>query len=221
MTGQRLLLVLLAVATLGATAMVTLVTLARSGEQPILEGGAEKPDPQFHVPDFTLTDQFNQPYGTEQLAGKVWIVDFIFTRCTATCPRMTHGMVDLQNQLRNHPRRDDIRLVSISVDPSHDTPEVLHAYAESYGADGDMWRLLTGDRQEIWKLVGQGFRETVYDNIENTAMPIGHSSNFILIDRQQRIRGYFSGIDSGLPDGSVHPHERDLLLKKLDQVLAE
>src|SRR5690606_32581884 len=71
MTGQRLLLVLLAVATLGATAMVTLVTLARSGEQPILEGGAEKPDPQFHVPDFTLTDQFNQPYGTEQLAGKV------------------------------------------------------------------------------------------------------------------------------------------------------
>ncbi len=220
MNAQRLLLVLMTVATLGATAMITIVTLNRP-DDPVMRAGAEKPDPKLPVPDFTLTDQFGKPYGTEQLAGKIWIVDFIFTRCAGTCPLMSHGMLELQNALANHPRRDDIRLVSISVDPSHDTPEVLAHYAESYNAQPELWRFLTGGREEIWQLVGQGFRETVFDNVDNEAMPIGHSSNFILIDRQQRIRGYFSGIDRGLPDGSAAPNERDALLARLNQLLQE
>jgi len=219
-SAQRVLLVLLAVATLGVTALVTFIAVRRP-PQPVLIGGSQKLDPRLAVPDFTLTDQHGEPYGTQQLAGNVWIVDFIFTRCPGTCPRMSTGMADLQARLQNHPRRQDIHLVSISVDPGHDTPAVLTEYAARYTADPQQWHFLTGDREAIWRLVGQGFRETVFDNIDNPAMPIGHSANFILVDRRQNIRGYFPGIDMQLPDGTIDPHERELLLERLEAVLNE
>jgi len=220
-SSTRVLLLLLAGATLGVTIMLTLIAMSDRPADDILRGGAEKPDPMLAVPDFTLIDQNGEPFGTEQLSGKVWIVDFIFTRCGGTCPRMTLGMAELQKILAEHPKRDQIRLVSITVDPNYDTPWVLTNYASRYGADPQRWRFLTGDRDKIWRLVGEGFREAVFDNIDNPAMPIGHSSNFILVDREQRIRGYFAGIDMMMPDGSTQGHERVALLRRLDEVIGE
>lgn len=146
------------------------------------------------VPDITLVDQTGEAFGTDQLHAKVWIANFIFTRCVATCPRQTSQMVGLQEHLRRHNMWNDVRLVSFSVDPEHDTPEVLAEYARSAGADDEHWRFLTGSREAIWKLARDGFKLAVGQDTRNAGMPITHTSRTVLVDRLGRIRGYYDGL---------------------------
>lgn len=146
------------------------------------------------IPDFSLTDQTGKPFGTTDLYGKVWIANFFFTKCTATCPQQTAQMADLQKQLEKDPRWDEIRLLSISVDPEKDTVEALQEYANQTKADEQHWKFLTGDRETIWNLSKEGFKLGVGEAPENTAMPLFHSSKFVLVDAQGRVRGYFDGM---------------------------
>jgi protein SCO1/2 len=143
------------------------------------------------VPPFTLTERSGRSVGSADLAGRVWVADFIFTRCPDVCPLLTARMAELGRRLPAGP--DRIQLVSFSVDPAHDTPEVLRDYAARMGA-GDGWLFLTGPREAIAGLLRQGFKVAFADD-GPPAAPITHSDRFVLVDRHLRIRGYYHGND--------------------------
>jgi protein SCO1/2 len=142
------------------------------------------------IPPFTLTDANGATVTADTLRGSVWVADFVFTRCPDFCPTLTARMSRLQGRLG---AGDDLRLVSISVDPGHDTPEVLRAYGQHAGA-GPGWLFLTGSRDAVSALLRDGFHVAFADD-GPPASPITHSDRFVLVDRQLRIRGYYHGND--------------------------
>jgi protein SCO1/2 len=146
------------------------------------------------LPEFVLIDQDSQPYGTDQLRGRPWIADFVFTQCPGRCPMLTREMARIQTDLRSK-GWDDVRLVSISVDPENDTPEVLAAYASKHGAQTGSWQFLTGRRDEIWSLGVDGFQLAIAETEGGFDGPILHSNKFVLTDRQGRIRGYYDALE--------------------------
>jgi protein SCO1/2 len=147
------------------------------------------------VPAFSLTERHGSTVSAADLAGHVWVADFVFTRCPDICPVLSSRMASLQEKLNGALAAGDapVRLVSISVDPVHDTPEALAAYADHYHA-GPEWLFLTGSRDAIAALLRDGFRVAFSDE-GPAASPITHSDRFVLVDRQLRIRGYYHGND--------------------------
>jgi protein SCO1/2 len=145
------------------------------------------------VPDFALTDQSNQPFlSANTLRGKVWIADFIFTNCAGPCPRMSAQMRKVDDALRPH--ISDLRLVSFTVDPARDTPEVLAKYAEHYQAEPGVWFFLTGPRPTLHNLARNVFL------LGDVNGDLEHSTRFVLIDRQSRVRGYYlTSDDDAIP----------------------
>ena len=148
------------------------------------------------LPHFELTNQNNEKVDSEDLYGKLWIANFIFTECKGICPAQTASMNQLQSTFKKTPSAwKDIRLVSISVDPDHDTPDALKRYIADKDLEASQWHFLTGGREEIWDLTKQGFKLPVAEDAKNKAMPILHSSQFVLVDWEGRIRGYYNGLD--------------------------
>jgi protein SCO1/2 len=142
------------------------------------------------VPPFQLIDQNNQPFGSAQLLGKIWIADFIYTTCPGPCPMISSRMSEMQKPLE----KTDVQLVSFSVDPEKDTPEVLRSYAEKLHARDERWKFLTGDRTTIYNLSQNGFKLAATNDA--SGIPL-HSSRLILVDRSGAIRGYY---DATSPD---------------------
>jgi protein SCO1/2 len=138
------------------------------------------------VPSFQLINQSGRPFGTTQLAGKIWIADFIFTACPGPCPMISSRMSELQKPLEN----SDVHLVSFTVDPARDTPEVLSGYAEKLHAQPGRWDFLTGPKSRIYDLSRNGFKLGVSDGSEETGTPV-HSTRMVLVDRHGEIRGYY------------------------------
>jgi cytochrome oxidase Cu insertion factor (SCO1/SenC/PrrC family) len=152
----------------------------------------QRPVPSYGVvPPFQLVNQNDQPFGSAQLTGKVWIADFIFTSCPGPCPLISTRMSELQKPLEN----TDVHLVSFSVDPETDTPEVLRAYAEKLHADPKRWHFLTGSKSTIYKLSHDGFKLAVSDGGETEGNPV-HSTRLVLVDRHGQIRGYYEGTEA-------------------------
>jgi protein SCO1/2 len=148
----------------------------------LLLAGCAGPSPlpvYGHVPDFRLTDQAGLPFDRASLDGRIWVADFIFTTCTGPCPRMSSLMRQVQSVA------PEAQLVSFTVDPEHDTPPVLAAYAQRFRAEAGRWFFLTGDRQTIDTLGRDAFK---LGNVDGT---LNHSLRFVLVDRQGRIRGYY------------------------------
>jgi len=141
------------------------------------------------LPEFELVERTARPFGSKQLAGKVWIADFIFTRCMGPCPRMSWNMQQLQGSLRDV---DDVRLVTFTVDPEYDTPWVLTDYAQRYQAITDRWLFLTGNVDAIYKLAQENFRVTAKRQLAGPSHEIDHGTHFILVDAKGRIRGYYA-----------------------------
>jgi protein SCO1/2 len=146
------------------------------------------------VPDFSLQERSGKNITLADLRGKVWIADFVYTSCTDTCPFQTADMARLQDRWRDE---SDLRLVSFSVDPEHDTPKVLSRYANRFKADPSRWLFLTGNRAAVSHLVEDGFHLAVTPALKgtNNAGVILHSPRFVLIDRQGRIHGYYDNRD--------------------------
>jgi protein SCO1/2 len=138
------------------------------------------------VPSFTLVNQHNQPFGTAQLRGKIWIADFIFTACPGPCPMVSSRMSELQKPLAD----TDVHLVSFTVDPERDTPEVLNGYAEKLQAQAARWDFLTGPKSTIYDVSRNGFKLGISEAAVEAAGPV-HSTRMILVDRQGQIRGYY------------------------------
>jgi len=133
------------------------------------------------VPEFALTDQNGQTVTNADLRGKIWIADFIFTRCAGPCPLMTARMLEMQKALVKTP---EVKLVSVTVDPEYDTPEVLKAYAEANFADPERWKFLTGDKAVIEKLVTEGFMQHLS---EEGGEPV-HGTMFLIVDGNGMVR---------------------------------
>ena len=143
------------------------------------------------APDFSLTNRDGRSVETADLLGQPWVADFIFTSCPGVCPILTERMKDLSDDLPDQP----VRLVSISVDPENDSPEVLEAYAQKNGA-GDHWLFLTGEKDHVSGVIKDGFK-LAYDPApgETAAEPIVHSNRFVLVDAEGQIRGYYNAFD--------------------------
>jgi len=155
----------------------------------------EPPPVLGRVPAFSLTNRDGRTVTAADLAGAPWIADFIFTRCAASCPMMTARMTRLDRAL---PAAPPIHLVSFTVDPAHDTPEVLARYAARQGAP-PRWLFLTGPADRLLDLSRRGFKLAVGPAPAAGAAPaddaLVHSTRFVLVDGGGGIRGYYDGFD--------------------------
>lgn len=142
------------------------------------------------VEEFNLTERSGNTLTNADLKNHIWIADFIFTSCGGPCPRMSARMSQLQSALSH---AEEVRLVSFTVDPERDTPEVLSRYANRYEADPDKWLFLTGDKGEIYDFARASLKLSVREDPENTH--IIHSTKFVLIDKSGQIRGYYDSMD--------------------------
>ena len=142
------------------------------------------------VPIFQLTNQNGQPFGSGQLAGKIWIADFIYTTCPGPCPMISGRMSELQKPLE----KSDVHLISFSVDPEKDTPPVLRGYAVKLQAEPGRWDFLTGSKSAIYKLSHDGFKLAVSDGNGAQGLPV-HSTRMVLVDRHGQIRGYYDATE--------------------------
>ena len=150
------------------------------------------------VPSFSLVERSGQPVSLSDLTGKVWIADFIFTHCAGPCPLLSLQMGALQEPLAEFA---DVRLVSISVDPERDTPEVLADYSKRKDAHERNWLFITGEKPDVYKLIRKGFHVTVDNSPEDEMSDqIMHSLRFALVDRKGQVRAYYTGTDSDLID---------------------
>lgn len=144
------------------------------------------------LPEFELIDSTGQPFKRTDLKGKTWIADFIFTRCGGPCPTMSLAMSRFQKSIKPG---EDIKLVSITVDPDFDTQKVLSDYASSYVTKPKLWYFLTGPRQVIRKIVNEDFKLPLGDPeakvAPNDPTFILHSTYFVLVDGKGRVRGYY------------------------------
>jgi protein SCO1/2 len=148
------------------------------------------------IPAFSLIDSDGRSVTQADLQGGVWVADFIFTQCPNICPALSAQMAQLQHRLASQGGQG-VRLVSISVDPAHDTPAALHAYADRFKADPSRWLFMTGERDALHALISSGFQLAVAERSpsENTDGQglITHSDRFVLVDRDLNIRAYYHG----------------------------
>ena len=143
-------------------------------------------------PDFALVSEQGKAVSKADYAGKVWIADFIFTRCGGSCPILSARMAALSARMADAP---GVRFVSFGVDPGYDTPEVLAEYGRKLGADPSRWTFLHGTRPVIRSLIKDGFRLAVEDGPADSVEPILHSTRFVLVDGEGTIRGYYDGME--------------------------
>jgi protein SCO1/2 len=153
------------------------------------------------IPDFSLVSSDGTAVTAGDLEGTPWVAGFIFTSCAGVCPLMSAQMARLQEDL---PEDSSVRLLSITVDPARDTPEVLRAYAERFNARPERWQFVTGEPRQIYALAKDGFHLGAgelpdYDPDRDDG-PFFHSSRLVLVDAQRRIRGYYEGAESAQVD---------------------
>lgn len=162
------------------------------------------------IAEFAFTNQNGKIISQKDYENTIYVADFFFTTCPTICPKMTDNMVWLQNQLKNNP---EVKLLSFSVTPDIDTHEVLKKYAQEKGVDDSRWNLVTGDKKDIYYLarksylaVKTGKPEEMYDMV--------HTENFILVDKNKRIRGFYDGTNLDKPTD-------DLKTKNMKQLLED
>lgn len=222
-TRRQALLSGAAVSLVLAATLVAWLALVRYARGPAAgETSLEKIAAYGEVPEFSLIERSGRPVTREDLLGKVWLANFIYTECRETCPAQSLQIARLQSEFADTP---DLRLVSITVDPKHDTTEILARYAERYGANPERWLFLTGDKREIYCLAKDGFRLSVADQADPNPPPCRpaaagpfravlawlspppafathgsqglfmHSARLVLVDRDARIRAYHLATD--------------------------
>ena len=136
------------------------------------------------VPNFSFTNQNGKTITNQDYLGKVYVIEFFFTTCPTICPRMNLNLVQIQNSFKDF---ENFGVASFTINPEHDNPEVLKAYAEKYGITNPNWHLLTGNKEEIYSLANSGFYIYAAEN-EDVLGGFEHSGNFALIDKNGFIR---------------------------------
>jgi protein SCO1/2 len=165
-----------------------------------LDSADAKGNAYYHtIPEVMLTAQDGKSFSTVSVKGKIAVTDFFFASCMGTCPRMTTQLTRVQNAFSNNP---DFKIVSFTVDPDRDTAEFLQQYAAMYKADTAQWKFVTGPKKELYDLARYGYFLPVAPGNGDSEDFI-HSDQFILTDRQSRIRGYYNGTDSAAVDSLI------------------
>lgn len=143
------------------------------------------------IADWSFTNQNGDMVSHKNYENKIYVADFFFTTCPTICPIMTDNMVWLQDRIKQYP---DVMLLSYSVTPDIDTPEVLKEYALDKGVDDTIWNLVTGDKREIYYLARQSYLAVKTGN-PSELYDMVHTENFILVDKKRRIRGFYDGTE--------------------------
>jgi cytochrome oxidase Cu insertion factor (SCO1/SenC/PrrC family) len=147
------------------------------------------------VPPFVLTERSGKTITNQDLSGKIWVADFIYTTCPGPCPIITAGMAKIQEAVAHDPQ---VQLVSFTVDPETDTPAVLAQYADKFGADPNRWWFLTGPEKPLFDLIQNGFLQVVQDNSgqppQEGQYKVTHSTYLALVDGDGNVRGIYDGI---------------------------
>lgn len=186
--------------------IIGLLALALVGcaERPVAFVGKPEPDPETasvsSPAPFTLTDQNGEPFSSDTLQGKVWLGAIFFANCPGPCFRENQAIAEILGEIED----PDFVVVSLTCDPSNDTPEVLRRYADRFDADKDRWKFLTGDLKEIRRVGNQQFKLPVELGV--------HAEKGVVFDRQGKLRGGYSLTD---------PDRAKLLAKLIREVLAE
>lgn len=187
----------LIVATLGLTFLLSQLNRRAGKPLPILGT----------VSDFRLTNQLGQAVSLADLRGHVWIADFIFTRCPGPCLKMTRQMKELALAVG-----PETRLVSLTTDPEFDTPQVLKTYGDRFGADAKRWIFLTGPKEDVTRLGVQSLKLTALEKKPEERESAGdlfvHSTIFVLVDKQGRMRAFPETTGEGIDSVAV---KRDIL----------
>jgi protein SCO1 len=157
----------------------------------------------FTVQPFTLTNQLGKLVSAREFQDTVWVADIIFTRCAGPCPRMTEQMEKLQGIFAN----EDVRFVTLTTDPDHDTPAVLKSYAEKFNADPARWHFLTGSKAEIRSVAMDslklGSQEKDQAEQQNPADLFIHATVFVLVDKFGKVRGVYESLEDGFQEKIV------------------
>ena len=169
------------------------------------------------VPEFSFSDQDGKTITNKDYLGQVYVVDFFFTTCPTICPRMSKNLAVIQDKFKDNP---DFGIASFSINPENDTPEVLKAYAADYGVTSPNWHLLTGAKEDIYKLSNIGFN--IFVNIEN----FEHSGDFALVDKEGYLRSrkdafgnpkiFYKGVISELEKVDEDGNEQEITLIQED-----
>lgn len=139
---------------------------------------------------FQLTNQWGETLTRKTFDGKVWVAYFFFTTCPSICPTTNRNAMDIQREFAQNP---EVLMAGFTVDPENDTVEQIKKWGEKHKAQRGKWHFLTGERETLYKLSREVFKLGVEPG--DATHPIVHSDRFVLIDRQGRIRGYYSGMD--------------------------
>ena len=141
------------------------------------------------VMPFSFTNQNGLTITNKDFDGRVYLVEFFFTTCPTICPKMSQNLVDIQNTF---PKRSDFGIASITINPNYDTVEVLKKYAVEKGVDDSRWNLMTGNKKEIYDLARKSYL-VAKENPDEGSHDMIHTENFVLVDKEKRIRGYYDG----------------------------
>lgn len=180
--------------------------------RPLLRFEPDPPPVLRQLPDWRLVDQNGQSFGSDDLAGEVYVASFLFTRCATVCPRLTASLRQLERRYREE-GVEGVRLVSFSVDPEHDTPERLRDYAGSRSIALERWSLVTGAGPEVRSIVVDGFALPMGERLDLAGglVDVAHAARLALVDRDGGVRGYYGSDAVGL----------DEVFHRTRQILAE
>ena len=178
-------------------ALVILLAIYRFSSTPAPPNSSMELRKLSVVPPFSFTERSGKSISNADLAGKIWIADFIYTTCPGPCPLITANMAKIQDAVANDPH---VQLVSFTVDPQTDTPAVLAKYADQYHADPNRWWFLTGPEKPLYDLIQNGFYQVVQDNRgkppQDGQYTVTHSTYFALVDADGNVRSFYDGVGS-------------------------
>ena len=164
------------------------------------------------IGNFSFLNQDGETVTQEEVKGKVYVAEYFFTTCGTICPRMNDQMRRIQFKFADN---DDVRLMSFTVDPEVDTVEQMKRYADDHGAKTGQWHFLTGTKEDLYTLARKSFfvlKPAEAQNLGDVGSDFIHTNNFVLVDRQSRIRGYYDGTSKS---------EVDELMKDIEYLLDE
>ena len=157
------------------------------------------------IPSFSLINQFGKAFGSADLKGRAYLANFAFTACPTTCPALMQNLQKVQKRIRGLGQK--VAIVTFSVDPVNDSPEVLFKHAQKYKANPHIWSFLTGEKKEIRELLLKGFKVPMgereqfigkVDGEDLSLFDIAHTTKLVLVDGGGGIRGYYSTDKSGI-----------------------
>ena len=164
------------------------------------------------IQKFQLTDQNNRSFGSKELKNKVYVAEYFFTTCGTICPIMNSQMQRIQKKYRGN---SNFEIVSITVDPEHDSAAVMLNYANGHGADNNQWHFLTGKKEELYNLARKSFfllKPAEVRNQGDVGSDFIHTNFFVLVDQRSRIRGYYDGTNQN--QVTTLMEDIDILLKE-------